>query len=125
MAGLADTSIDDVPKVVLATMDPRVGGVLSFPLRAIDPKCAPLYPHHLAYPPMGSIPRPGDEPTGIYTSGHIPLHASAMYTKLESVNNLLSPDSPDFEYNARLDAALHIGKYQECARIWHSSHYAG
>ena len=119
MASLADTNMAEAPTATHTTMDPHASGALSFPPRATDSAYSP-YPQHFAHASMGPAPYHGNDPTGAYTNGHVPPPAGAantMYGRFESVGDLLSPDSPDFKYNANLDAVLHTGKCQECVRF--------
>jgi len=93
-------------------LDPRGSGVMSFPPRIIDPPYAPAYPPHFAHNPAGPMPYLGNEPTGPYV--HRPNMPPA---KIESINDLLSSDAPDFVYCEALSTFLHPNKCQECLQF--------
>ena len=62
-----------------------------------------------------------DDRTSAHTSIYAPAAQSqtllAAYAKIESISNLISADSLDFEYTPKLDAILHNGKCQECVQF--------
>src|SRR5258706_3614389 len=120
MASFADTNMADVPTTSPIAVGPHMSGAQSFPLRAADPGYPPYYAHQFAHPPAGPMPYHGNGPTGGFANGYsMPPTgaASAMYSRFELIGNLLATDSPDFEYNAEVDAVLHPGKCMECVQF--------
>jgi len=120
MASFADTNMADVPTTSPMAVGPHMSGAQSFPLRAADPGYPPYYAHQFAHPPAGPMPYHGNGPTGGFANGYsMPptSAASAMYSRFELIGDLLATDSPDFEYNAEVDAVLHPGKCMECVQF--------
>src|SRR5258706_3709439 len=117
MASFADTNMADVPTTSPIAVGPHVSGAQSFPPRAADPGYPPYYTHQFAHPPAGPMPYHGNGPTGGFANGYGMPPASAIYLRFKSIGDLLATDSPDFEYNAEVDAVLHPRKCPECVQF--------
>ena len=117
---MTDTGMEDASVLAPRIMDPRASGALPLTSRAIDPGFMPhtVYAPNFAHPSMGSMPYTGGGPTGAFANAneHSPL-VNHQYTKIETINDLLSPASPDFEFRPELNAVLHVGKCQECVHF--------
>src|SRR5258706_7984310 len=120
MASFVDTNMADVPTTSPMAVGPHMSGAQLFPLRAADPGYPPYYTHQFAHPPAGPMPYHGNGPTGGFANGYgMPPTgtASTMYSRFESISDLLATDLPDFEYNAEVDTVLHPGKCMECVQF--------
>ena len=68
---------------------------------------------------MGPMPYPGGGPIEAFanTNGPSTQPANPTYAKIESIGDLVSPASLNFEYSPELNAVLHVGKCAECVRF--------
>ena len=66
---------------------------------------------------MGTLPYPGNGLTGIYPNGPRAQPTNAAYTKIQSIIDLVSSDSLEFEYSTDLNADLHVSKCQNCVQF--------
>lgn len=119
MAGITDTAMADTSIATPMTMEPRGSSTLLPPSRTIDTSYIPplMYQPPLAYPPVGPGPYTGNGPTGPYANGPNMQAPNTAYARIESVSDLVSPDSLDFEYSPELSAILHTGKCVECVQF--------
>src|SRR5258706_13071812 len=117
LAGIADTSMADMPITHHLALDPCANSRLPLPLRTIAAGFTPFFPTPFAPPPMVPLPYPGNNLRGVLPNRLSLRHANATIPQYESISDLLSPDTPDFEYNDNLHAALHTGKCQDCVRF--------
>ena len=117
---ITDTAMEDATATAPRIMDPRASGALPLTPRAIDAGLMPhtVYAPNFAHPSMGSMLYPGGGPTGAFANanGHSPL-VNHSYTKIETVNDLISPSPPDFEFLPALNAVLYVVKCQECVQV--------
>lgn len=119
--GAADTTMEDLSVAPYRAMDPHAGGIPPCPPRAVDPGYMPhlVHGHNHAQHPMAPMPYLGSGPIGAFgnaggTGAHTPGYT---YGRIESVSDLVSSTSPDFEYSPEFGAILHAGKCHECVQF--------
>ena len=119
MPGITDAIMDDIAVPNSVTMNAHGNSTIPPPSRSMDPAFMhpPMYPLPGPYPSAGPAQHPSNGPTGPYATGPMMQPNNVAYTKIESVSDLLLPDTLDFEYNHELDATLHTGKCAECVRF--------
>lgn len=119
LSGVTDTTMEYNPTAPRA-MDPRAGGAMPFPPRVNDPGYMPhMYAPNFAQTPMAPMPYPGVGPIEPFANANGPgtQLASHPYARIESISDLISPASLDFEYSPEMNAVLHVGKCAECVRF--------
>lgn len=108
--------MSSVPPLTYPTLNPtpRVGGQPSAtPLSAVEP----LNINFMATLNDTSMDDGSSAHTAMYAPAarsHLPL---AAYAKIESISDLVSADSIDFEYSHEMDAVLHNGKCPDCVQF--------
>jgi hypothetical protein len=119
MSGTTDATMEDIHTIPPMIVDPRNGGTTPYLPRAFDQGYMHpvMYPPPIPYPPAGPAQYPGNGTTGAYANGHNIQPLNPAYAKIESVNDLVSPDSLEFEFRPELDAVLHVGKCHECVQF--------
>ena len=66
---------------------------------------------------MGPTPYPGGGPIEAFANTNSAQPANLTYSKIESIGDLVSPASLNFEYSPDLNAVMHVGKCAECVRF--------
>src|SRR5258706_2851486 len=117
LASITDTSMADMPIAHHLALDPHANGSLPLPPCTINAGYTPFFPNHFTQPPMGHLPYPSSKLTRAYANRLCLLPANANVPQYDTISDLLLPDTPDFEYNNDLHAALHMGKCQDCVQF--------
>ena len=119
MPGITDATMDDTSMAASLTTESRGSTTMPPPSRSMDPGYIPplAYQPPLAYPPVGPAPYPGNGPTGPYAHGPNLQLPNTAYPRIESVSDLVLPDSLNFEYSPELNAVLHTGKCTDCVQF--------
>jgi hypothetical protein len=117
MDGLAEITIDTTTTPAPLATDLSTSSVQSFVQRPIDP----MYMHQMMYPPnfanapMGPMPYTSGGPLEAFANGAYPTNFNS--TKIELIDDLISPLPLEFKYCPDMNAVLHIGKCADCVHF--------
>jgi hypothetical protein len=117
MDELAEITIDTTTTSAPLATDLSTSSVQSFVQRPIDP----MYMHQMMYPPnfanapMGPMPYTSGGPLEAFANGAYPTNFNS--TKIELIDDLISPSPLEFKYCPDMNTVLHVGKCADCVRF--------